>query len=542
MRVDSNNQVQETDQTSEANLQSNAQRDADIEPPQTDAGQASRLGELQNRGQQIRQRLESSDVAAPSNDFAKEATVTSIGSDIVIDAGAGDDKIGVTQDAKGNVVVSVNGQSKTFSGADRDHLVIRAGDGNDSITVGKGVAVQLRIEGGAGNDTIEVDKNVKAGQKIFGNDGDDKIQGGGGNDKIEAGAGNDTVDGGAGDDYINGSTGDDKLYGGAGNDVVYGGDGKDTLQGNAGDDYLEGGKGDDSISGGAGKDVVSGGIGDDALRGDEGDDVVYAGQGKDTIYGGKGHNTIYSQKDDAVKDDDENPQRGIVNTVVTVELKGNPGGTSVVVKGSDEFKERVEQDLEMLRSSPTGRKMLEGFDQAHADTRSVFADLPFVGGAFNQGVTVTIQEHNSDSGSADWANRLHPSAPQPFIDPKTGANGTPNNATINYKPSYMPIYTYPDGDVPSVPSVVMFHEMAHAYDFTHGTLNEQTYNGVDGQDNGISNSERVAVGLPVDHDNNPKTPEQTDAKHHPDNLTEDALRREMNLKRREHYAGGKSRV
>ena len=48
--------------------------------------------------------------------------------------------------------------------------------------------------------------------------------------------------------------------------------------------------------------------------------------------------------------------------------------------------------------------------------------------------------------------------------------------------------------------------------------------------------ERVAVGLPIDNDNNPKTAERTDDANHPDELTENALREEMNLQLRNSYA------
>lgn len=75
--------------------------------------------------------------------------------------------------------------------------------------------------------------------------------------------------------------------------------------------------------------------------------------------------------------------------------------------------------------------------------------------------------------------------------------------------------------------------MAHAYDYTHGTLANGVYDGVDKDDaknpvlDDVNNAERVAVGLPIDHDNNPKTAEQTDA-NHPQALTENALRKELN--------------
>lgn len=464
---------------------------------------AGKFGDLKNFGDNIKNKLLNSvGIKTAPAGFSTEATVTKTGGKVIIDAGAGDDQIGVRQDAKtGDVTVTVNGEAQVFSGADKDNLVIRAGDGNDNIWVDENVTVHLRLEGG---------------------DGDDFIRGGGGNDKIEGGKGDDRLHGGGGDDYINGSVGDDTLYGDSGNDVVYGGDGNDKMYGNDGNDYLEGSKGNDEIYGNDGNDVISGGIGDDYLRGNYGDDVVYAGQGADEIYGDDGNNKIFSQADDTV----QKSEGGTNNTVVTVVLSGNPGGTSVVVNGTDEFKERVEADLEMLRSSPVGRQMLEGYDDANR----------------NDGVTVTINETTANKGSASWNS----SGTNPNLDPATGGRGTPTDATINYNPSYMPTYTFSDGtSTESVPSVVMFHEMAHAYDGTHGTFRAEDYNGTDPIDSPgtLKTGERVAVGLPIDHDNDPSTPEQTDNANHPDALTENGLREEMNLQNRDHYSGtGKSRV
>jgi Ca2+-binding RTX toxin-like protein len=402
--------------------------------------------------------------------------VTKTGDKVVIETTKKDDKIGVPQDAKtGDVTVEVNGKTQTFSGKDKDNLVIRAGEGNDTVTVGKGVTVKLTIEGG---------------------DGDDTISGGKGNDTIEAGAGDDTVDGGEGRDYIFGSKGKDKLAGGAGNDVIYGGDDDDTIDGGDGDDYLEGGKGNDTITGGKGKDILSGGIGDDTLKGGDGDDGIYAGQGKDKLYGEKGNNKIFSQADDT----DDSKTKGVKNTVVTVDLS-KAIGTNIVVNGSDEFKERIEADLEMLRGSQVGRQMLEGFD--------------------NSKHTVTIEEFNDQNGRAFATNGI-----DTHLDPITDKPGKTDDATFQINPRF-----YPADHIP--PIVVFYHEMAHAYDYTHGTLANGVYDGVDKDDaknpvlDDVNNAERVAVGLPIDHDTNPKTKEQTDA-NHPEALTENALRKELN--------------
>lgn len=499
------------------------------------AGATSKLGELFNKAAQFKQGILNKLQAAM--DFSKEATVTKTGDKVTIDAGAGDDKIKVSQDAKsGDITVDVNGKTQTFSGKDKDNLVIKAGDGNDTVTVEKGITVMLQLEGGNGNDTITVDKNVTARQKIQGNDGDDVITGGSGDDKIEAGADNDTVDGGDGDDYINGSKGEDKLSGGKGNDVIYGGDDADTIDGGDGDDYLEGSKGNDTISGGKGKDVLSGGIGDDILKGGDGDDVLYAGQGKDKLYGEKGNNRIFSQKDDT----DDSKEKGVKNSVVIVELKGNPGGTGVSIVGTDEFKERVEADLEMLRSTPKGREMLQSYDDANNATTVKDAS----GNITKKGVTVTIKEETSpvnmrttfDTAGVD--PRL-----KPVYDSKgkiTGYNkGDAGDATIYYSTDIMLKVKNADNSIVDfLPSVSLFHEMGHAYDFTHGTLRDGVYTGkdkIDAKNSDLSNAERVATGLKMDIDDDPKTAEKLDSINHPDNLTENALRAEMNRNKREHY-------
>lgn len=443
-----------------------------------DAGSASKMGEFLNQAGQAKQQFLAKaatvlSTAAQTSGLGAEATVTKVGNQVIIDAGAGDDKIGVTQDAAGNVTVEVNSKKQTFTGKDKDNLVIKAGDGNDTITVSKDVTVRLTLEGGGDNDEIEVDEDSTTGH---------------------------TIDGG---------------------------DGKDDINGGVGDDYLEGGKGDDSIAGSAGKDVLSGGIGDDTLKGGDGDDVIYAGQGKDKISGEQGNNKIFAQKGDTI----EKNSKGVTNTTVIVQLVGNPGATSVIVSGKDEFKERVEQDLEMMRSSPLGRRMLQSFDRASTTVTDKSGKVT------KQGVTLTIVQTSDDKGAADWANR-NTANPQPYLDPTTGKKGTPNNATVEYKPSYMPTYQFSDGtSVESIPSIVLFHEMAHAHDYTQGTYREssETYSGTDTVDTGIRNSERVATGLPIDHDGKAKTAERLDP-NHPADLTENSLRREMNREKRNHYA------
>jgi hypothetical protein len=485
---------QQTTQTAETN--------ASVALTTDDAGREGRLGDLFADGINARFRMlfaAAFQTGAPTPpNLSTQASVTDTGGRIVIDAGAGNDNVSVTRTATGGVTVNVNGAERTFTGADANRLTIRAGDGNDTINVSPDVTVRLTLEGGDGNDTIR------------GGGGNDTIRGGNGDDTIEAAGGNDTVYGGAGRDYLNGSLGNDRLYGGTGDDVVYGGDGNDTVQGNAGDDYLEGSRGNDTVYGGAGRDVLSGGLGDDTLRGGDGNDVLYAGGGTDRLYGDRGTNRLYAQSGDTTQA--SSARRGIRNTVVEVELAGTPG-TSVTVNGSAEFRERVEADLEMLRSSPLGRQMLTSFDTS--------------------GRTVTIQE-TAGGNNADWTRRTIPGAPQPFLNTATGAAGTPDDATIGYNTSRISL---PGADAwrRRPPVVGLYHEMAHVYDITHGTFQPGAYNGVDTADHGINNNEREATGLRVDHDNDPTTPERT-VPQHPDDLTENAFRRELGQTRRGSYS------
>ena len=477
---------------SETNSSPNA-KNGSQKSAETDSGIGSKLGEYYNQASRTKQNLLAKlNIIPQATGYGTEVTVTKTGDKVVIETTKKDDEINITQDAKtGDVTVEVNGKQQVFSGKDKDNLTIKAGDGNDKVAVEKGVSVKLTIEGGDGDDRLQ------------GGDGDDNIFGGRGNDTIEAGAGDDTVDGGDGRDYISGSKGKDKLAGGAGNDVIYGGNDADTIDGGDGDDYLEGSKGDDTVSGGKGTDVLSGGFGDDTLKGGDGDDVIYGGAGKDVVYGEKGKNKIFSQKDDT----DDSKTKGVKNTVVTVDLT-KAIGIKIVVNGSDEFKERIEADLEMLRGSQVGRQMLEGFDDS--------------------GHTVTIEEFAEQNGKAFPANGI-----DTHLDPKTGKPGKTDDAKFLINPSF-----YPADHIP--PITVFYHEMAHAYDYTHGTLANGVYDGVDKDDaknpvlSDVKNAERVAVGLPIDHDNNPKTKEETDS-NHPQALTENALRKEMNRPLRPAY-------
>lgn len=232
---------------------------------------------------------------------------------IVADLGAGDDSLGVYEDAP------------TFT----VRLEVHAGPGND------------RIDGASGNDVLH------------GGDGDDNLTGRDGDDQIFGQAGNDILNGDYGDsgpggnDHLDGGEGDDRFeeyvgYGYpaslTGNDTYLGGPGSDsfsyfhrghpvtitldgvandgmageadnvhpdveTVGGSAGNDVIVGSDGPNHLWGGDGDDVIRGMGGDDRLSGDNGNDAVDGGPGNDeltggcmtdTLIGGPGTDAFYS--------------------------------------------------------------------------------------------------------------------------------------------------------------------------------------------------------------------------------------------------------
>src|SRR5689334_16174425 len=82
----------------------------------SNSGASSKLGDVTTSGNSIKDKLQSFDGTKPKPaGFSKEAAVTKTGGQVIIDAGAGDDQIGVSQDKKtGDITVTVNGEAQTF--------------------------------------------------------------------------------------------------------------------------------------------------------------------------------------------------------------------------------------------------------------------------------------------------------------------------------------------------------------------------------------------------------------------------------------------
>lgn len=399
---------------------------------------------------------------------------------IVLNTGAGDDEVQVTQRSDGKLDININGQSFEITLAAGQELAVRTADGNDVVHSAPDVKVNMTVEGGAGDDTIVT---------------------GAGQDRVEGGLGDDTIVTGDGRDYAFGGKGNDRITAGTGDDAVYGGDGDDRVLGGDGRDFISGGKGSDTIDGGRGDDILAGGQDRDIVRSGEGDDRVYVGAGADNVDNRSGNDVVYGPREGHAV----SAAPGASNR--REEVPANAAlGASIVIDGDAEFKERVEADLEVLRSSPAGQQMLAELDQAAA-----------------RGQQVTIRElENVRNGSAG------PAGPDSFIKPD-GTAGAGDDVVIRYNPSHQT-------DKP--PAVVLYHEMSHAYNLANGTAQDGYYNHPGHPDDGIRNAERQAVGLDndgiaYDFDHNPATPADTA---NPPALSENGLRSEMGLPDRLTYA------
>ena len=261
-------------------------------------------------------------------------------------------------------------------------MLVRAGGGNDTVTVEPGTRVRVTLLGGDGDD------------RLAGGDGDDVILGGWGRDtsgrrrrgRTGSSAGRTTTTSTA-------RPGDDRLAGGDGDDTLYGLDGADRMAGDAGRDYLDGGAGADAVDGGDDADVLVGGRDSDRLVGGAGADALYGGAGADRLHGG-------GRRPGAgpVVRPDRRRWSPASAGQVTVEL--TDVGGFIRVEGTPEFVARVQSDLDALRASPRGAQMLAALQASHEQLRPVAPDLPLVGGLLHDRNTLVIRETTVPNGFA----------------------------------------------------------------------------------------------------------------------------------------------
>jgi len=408
-------------------------------------------------------------------------------------------------------------------------LVIRTGDGDDVIEVPPEARVRITAFSGEGNDLY-----FGGGQPgvSVGSSGNDRLYLGAGDDVAFGGAGNDAIYGGAGVDTIDGQDGDDLIAGGGGFDTLYGGRGNDRVLGNSGTDYLEGGSGDDSLDGGDGADALSGGRGDDALWGGAGDDALYGGRGADAYDGGAG-------LDKAAVEDGES-QTG-TERVITIELTGSPGDHAIELVQPDwmsdaqwhAWLERIDSDLELLRSTPNGRQGLLALDALSEDTDHSWGFwtgdddrhiriVPYGNDDEYEGVTVAGWLAGDDLGG----NYASPPGGALEDDALVNAGGMHPRA-LDERP----------------PVVSLYHELSHSFDqigggtpdgtFTETIVDEDTGETI--SQNSADLTEFSAVGQDADGDGD-YDPVPTDSgRPHPAALVENALRDDLGWDNREGY-------
>ncbi|WP_352152395.1 MULTISPECIES: M91 family zinc metallopeptidase [unclassified Pseudomonas] len=431
---------------------------------------------------------------------------------LIIDTGNKADTLYVGKGPDGHLNLQINGKAYAF----------------DSIDP-QGQPINLQINTRGGNDRVTISPDVNNPATIDGGDGDDTLTAGGGKTRLLGGAGNDTLRLGSNTGYAEGNDGDDTLIGGSGNAVMYGNNGNDQLYAGAGpvskQSYLDGGSGDDRLYAGNGHTILHGGKGNDQLVGCD-RTTFYTGKGKNQIINNRRGDRIYAKAGDAY-----DASQGSAFTKVKTSNAGDEGFSVV---GRPKFKQRVADDFEFLRSSPTGQKMLEDMDREAANA----------GGK----VTVREERENGNSylfGSSELDKLRHDrDSKVERDDPRRGRvyDGQPgaraDKGVLNYDPMDL---GDPRKDTLEPPIVGLIHEMGHAYNGATGTnLPGRTLEHSPSEpafSSQIPNTEFQVVGLPssaqpYDFDNDPATPPTAT---NPEHFTENGMLRELGLPERKSY-------
>ncbi|NWA82181.1 hemolysin [Pseudomonas sp. D2002] len=418
---------------------------------------------------------------------------------LILETGDRSDTIHVSNRADGRLNVVVNDKTYIFN-------VKTERDGSPTT---------LHIKSNGGDDRITIDPDVKLPVTVEAGDGDDHVKAGGGTTRLFGGKGNDYLQLGSADGYAEGNDGDDTMVGGTGNMVMYGNNGRDRLYAGGGTagkkSHLDGGSDADELYAGNGHTVMNGGLGDDLLVGHD-RTTFYSGKGSDTIWSNNRDDRVYAKTSDRFFN-----AHGAVLTAITPSEAGKEGFS---IQGTPDDKQRIEDDFELLRSSPIGQQMLAEMDTA----------------ARRNGAPVQVKR--SDRSQFDY-DRNKPSPPPNQKVPETPDeyhihNGTRGRSATDSIIGYGTANSLNPARHGS-PIVGFYHEMAHAYNavtgsFLPGTTKEHTT--VD-----TPNYERQAVGLPTgaqpfDFDNDPRTPPTST---NPTPFTENAIREEMGHTRRESY-------
>ena len=426
-----------------------------------------------------------------------------------IKTGNGDDSIHIEENRDGGLLAQINGKSYDIqhheNPAIKQGVVVETGGGNDGVSIGYGGSRETFIYAGAGNDTVYA---------------------GSGKTNVFGGEGSDVINLGSGESYAEGNDGNDFITGGSGNAVIYGGKGSDELRAGGGPDtktnYVDGGEDNDLIYGGRGHNILHGGPGDDHIVGGD-SNTIYTGRGRDTVQTTNENDRVFGRR--GVDDLSQLRSQSGFREVAPLDV----GHRGIKVEGSPEFRQRVNDDLEFLRGSPVGQRVLAKIDSLEAPVKiRQGADGSFYDYS-DPGLGVT----RSDEGRrADYGDG--------FV--KDGVAGIPaTDPVLTYQPNFI----VPGDQRP--PIVVLQHELAHAINFGEGSaLTGTTFSGtkmVGYDSNGRprfmpvyeDNFERQAVGLFTSHAPYKFDPNLPASTYNVWPFTENALLYEFGLPLRQRY-------
>ena len=415
-----------------------------------------------------------------------------------IETGQGNDSVYVSGGQNGGVVAQVNGQSYEIpfwaNTQNQQTIDVNTGDGNDSVVIDQRLHHNANIDLGRGDDAA------------YAGSGRTKIFGGPGNDNINLGSGEGYAEGGDGNDFINGGSGHATIYGGPGSDEIRAGGGPNTKI-----NYVDGGDG---------RDVIYGGKGHNVLFGGRGDDYIFAGD-RSTIIPGKGNDWVQtnSQNDHVIGDGADDlsyvhPSSSFEHTIPSPDA----GARGINIKGSPSFTQRVNDDLESLRSTRAGQETLKIIDSLNAPV------------TLKEGVSGSFYYYDDPGG-----RRMTPQEQGLARTPGVIKNGVAGIPAQNPAVEYDRTFIAPGHQRP--PLVILQHELSHAVNGGQGTILPGSTIVWNGRDfTWESNYERQAVGLPAwsifDFDRNPRTP-PTNTNPWPYN--ENALLNELGLPLRQIY-------
>lgn len=458
----------------------------------------------------------------------------------VLKASDANNEIHISKGKDGGIIVNVDGKEKKFSAEAARNLIIDGSDGNDKIIADKDVEADLQIVGGLGNDTITT---AKGNDTVYDNYGANNISTKDGSDTIianqldyipgehsqttvdnrgffrklldkitgkssyeEQTVDGNIIDGGDDGNYIEGGLGNDYIRSGSGDDVIYGLNGNDIIKSGNGDDYVDGGKGNDNIDVDFGNNIVFGGNGDDVMKAGDGDNVLVGGRGSDSIKAGEGENKITADSADKVKAGEYSKTSHVESIDIPENITANAihGSTSAPVTGNNGnmgFTERVQSDLASLAALSTGQTMLNALGENGKSINIVDTDAGNYCSYYQDGATL------KEDGSASYGS----------------------DSTVAYNRTRT-LISYDDwGKRP--PIVGMYHEMSHSYDAGAGVLDSRFFNydgtPAENTDNGgVKAAELQAVGLGEVSDQ---------VQMNPEGISENALRKALNLERRDKY-------